>query len=275
MVAVIAERIALLRAALGEGADRVHFVDMAELGRNPAQIIPGWQRFLDAHSGSGRPMRGIGEPIWAGRRQEEIVECQLHEALLNVAVDPELPFRLLCPYNSALLDEEVIDEAHRSHPAVIDADADRGGPPYGGLEHVEHFFGSSLPELTGEAHQLHFNRTTLQRILPFVAARALTGGVAPDQAADLAVSAHHVAASSLERAALGGVVRLWQRPDAVICEVRDLTWVSDPLAGRRLISRGERDGLWLANQTYDLVQLRSTRTGTTVRMHHWTQRSAS
>jgi hypothetical protein len=275
MVAVIAERIALMQAALGEDATRVHFVDMAELGRNPAKIIPGWQRFLDGHSGGGQPMRGIGEPIWAGRRREEIVECQLHEALLNVAVDPELPFWLLCPYNSDLLDAGVIQEAHRSHPAVNEADIYRGSPLYGGRDHVGQFFGSSLPDLEGEPDQLYFNRTTLPRILPFVAARALTGGVAADQAADLAVSAYHAASSSLQRAALGGVVRFWQRPDAVICEVRDHSWVADPLAGRRLDSHGERDGLWLANQSCDLVQLRSTRSGTTVRMHHWTGRSAA
>jgi hypothetical protein len=273
MVAVIAARIALVRAALGKDAVRVHFVDMAELGRNPAHIIPGWQRFLEAHSKDGQRMRGIGEPIWAGRRREEIVECQLHEALLNVAVDPEVPFWLLCPYNSDLLDDEVIAEAHRSHPVIIDSGAIPGSPLYGGARHVEHFFGAGLPELDGVPDQLYFNRTTLQRILPFVAARALTGGVAADQAADLAVSAHHVASSSLQRAALGGVVRFWRRPDAVVCEVRDHTWLADPLAGRRLTSRGERDGLWLANQTCDLVQVRSTQAGTTVRMHHWIRHS--
>jgi MEDS: MEthanogen/methylotroph, DcmR Sensory domain len=163
MVAVIAARIALVRAALGKDAVRVHFVDMAELGRNPAHIIPGWQRFLEAHSKDGQPMRGIGEPIWAGRRREEIVECQLHEALLNVAVDPEVPFWLLCPYNSDLLDDEVIAEAHRSHPVIIDSGAIPGSPLYGGARHVEHFFGAGLPELDGVPDQLYFNRTTLQR----------------------------------------------------------------------------------------------------------------
>ena len=49
---------------------------------------------------AGRPVRGIGEPIWPGRRPEELLECQLHEALLNVAVDPEVPFWLICPYDA-------------------------------------------------------------------------------------------------------------------------------------------------------------------------------
>src|SRR4051812_23883915 len=54
MVAVIEERAALLRDALGSDGADVHFVDMAQLGHNPARIIPGWQRFLDQHGPAGR-----------------------------------------------------------------------------------------------------------------------------------------------------------------------------------------------------------------------------
>ena len=66
MVAVIQPRIDLLRAALGrDAAARVQFVDMAEIGRNPARIIPAWRAFIEEHGAGGRPVRGIGEPIWA------------------------------------------------------------------------------------------------------------------------------------------------------------------------------------------------------------------
>src|SRR4051812_16458022 len=85
MVAVGAEKIDLLRSHLGEDAAGVVFADMAEAGANPARIIPAWQDFVDQRSGSGRPMRGIGEPIWADRSADELVECQCHEALLNMA----------------------------------------------------------------------------------------------------------------------------------------------------------------------------------------------
>ena len=61
---------------------------MAVLGHNPARIIPAWRDFADAHAG---PIRGIGEPIWPGRGADELVECQLHESLLNVAFDGRLP----------------------------------------------------------------------------------------------------------------------------------------------------------------------------------------
>ena len=82
LVAVARRRSAPLRAALGADAERVEFADMAVLGHNPARIIPAWRDSWTRHDG---PVRGIGEPICAGRSAAELVECQLHEALLNVA----------------------------------------------------------------------------------------------------------------------------------------------------------------------------------------------
>src|SRR6476661_10751923 len=69
MVAVTPPRIDLLREALDGDAAEVRFVDMSRLGANPARIIPAWRAFTDHHP--GRPVRGIGEPIWNGRRLEE------------------------------------------------------------------------------------------------------------------------------------------------------------------------------------------------------------
>jgi hypothetical protein len=52
-----------------------------------------------------------------------------------------------------------------------------------------------------------------------------------------------------------------------VYEVADNTYVDDPLAGRRAPLVDSADALWTANQLCDLVQLRSTKTGTTVRVH--------
>ena len=89
---------------------------MADVGHNPARIIPAWREFADANPG---PVRGIGEPIWAGRSETELVECQLHEALLNIAFADRSDFRLLCPYDTDIArPASVIHEACCSHPLV-------------------------------------------------------------------------------------------------------------------------------------------------------------
>lgn len=42
-------KIDMLRMALDANADRVVFADMAEVGANPARIIPAWQEFVQKH----------------------------------------------------------------------------------------------------------------------------------------------------------------------------------------------------------------------------------
>jgi hypothetical protein len=115
LVAVNAPKIALLRESLNGDADEVRFADMSGFGRNPARIIPVWREFVDEYE--GRRVSGIGEPIGPDRSPEEMVECQRHESLLNLAFADAAPLRLLCPYDTAGLEPTVIEEARRSHPS--------------------------------------------------------------------------------------------------------------------------------------------------------------
>ncbi|MGD0455723.1 MAG: MEDS domain-containing protein, partial [Solirubrobacteraceae bacterium] len=118
LVAVGPPRIAMLREALGGDTELVSFTDMRVLGANPARIIPAWREFLDGRTRPGAGARGIGEPIWPGRDEAELVECQLHESLLNTAFDGGEGWRLLCPYDLENLAEPVIEAARRSHPHI-------------------------------------------------------------------------------------------------------------------------------------------------------------
>jgi hypothetical protein len=54
----------------------------------------------------------------------------------------------------------------------------------------------------------------------------------------------------------------------VTCEVRDSGFIAEPLVGRFRPSAAVEGGhgVWLANQLCDLVQVRSSRAGTTVRL---------
>jgi hypothetical protein len=87
LVIVSAPKIELIRRELGSDAEQVSFTDMARVG-NPARIIATWREFVEEHTGA-RQLWGIGEPIYPERSQAEVAECQLHEALLNVAFDAD------------------------------------------------------------------------------------------------------------------------------------------------------------------------------------------
>src|SRR6478735_8123625 len=133
LVVVGAEKIARLREELNGHRDAVLFADMADIGANPARIIPAWQQFVEQHLRDDRPVRGIGEPIWAERTADELVECQRHESLLNLAFADAPAWRLLCPYDISKLSAAVIAEALRSHPIVVRSGKRGASASYRGL----------------------------------------------------------------------------------------------------------------------------------------------
>jgi anti-sigma regulatory factor (Ser/Thr protein kinase) len=276
MAALPGYHLRLLVDALGADAVDVALVDMTELGHNPARIIPGWQRFLDRSCGGVQPVRGIGEPIWAGRRPAELLECQFHEALLNVAVDPDTPLWLRCPYDTGALEEATVAEAHRSHPIVVDSAAYAGSTSYTGAHHVRQFFGADLPEPPGPIDGFDFGPDDLAAVRDRVTSHARAARMKRERAWELALSVHELATNSVRYGGGSGRLRIWHdgapfARGAVVCEVSDHGMIEDPLVGRRRPDPNEPDGrgLWLANQLCDLVQVRSTDTGAVVRIVSW------
>jgi anti-sigma regulatory factor (Ser/Thr protein kinase) len=270
MVAVIPPKIERLRVELGGDADSVVFVDMASLG-NPARIIPAWREFVDEYAANGQPIRGIGEPIWAGRRAPEVLECQLNEALLNLAVDPDTPLWLRCPYDVSALEGEILAEAERSHPVLVEEASYTGSRLYGGIHHASASFDQVLAEPTVAVVELAFDPSGLPAVRDVVTGRATLLEIDREKVSDLALAMHELATNSLRHGGGRGVLRVWQEPEALVCEVHDAGRVEDPLVGRRVPSPRQEGGrgVWMANHLCDLVQMRSSDAGTTVRVLTW------
>lgn len=266
LVAVPGEKIEPLRANV-DAAETVMFVDMKAVGSNPARIIPAWREFAQNHG--DRPLRGIGEPIWAGRSEAELVECQRHEALLNLAFADAPAFWLVCPYDVDALSGEVIDEALRNHPFVITGRAQQHSDAYLGLEAVAAPFDVPLPAPPETAIKLRFGPGQLAKVRGFVSRHGGGAGLHAERVDDLVLVANELATNSMLYGGADGTVRIWPDADTVICEVRDAGVIQDPLVGRvppGTAQQGGR-GLWMANQLCDLVQVRSSVMGTVVRVH--------
>ncbi len=269
MVAVIGSRIQAIRAALGDAADEVSFVDMSELGQNPARIIPAWQRFVDQNGGGRRPLRGIGEPIWAGRTETEIAECQLHEGLLNLAISPDAALWLICPYDVTALHGAITQHAHASHPVIVDNGKYRGSTTYEGAYYVKNLFGSELPAPPESAEVREFGAAELGDVVNRVLGAAFRAGIAAQRAGSLAMAVRELADDATGGGRAGrATMRLWVSGASVICDIRDNHHTTDPSVGRfEANTRAGRAGLWRANQVCDLIQVRSNENGTTVRVH--------
>src|SRR4051794_11701712 len=121
MVALPRAHLYVLSSALGPRVDDVELLAMEVAGRNPSRIIGAWRDFVERRPSDGRAIHGIGEPVWAGRSEEEVFECHLHESLLNEAFADVSGFTLVCPYDVESLDAATVAAARRTHPYVGEA----------------------------------------------------------------------------------------------------------------------------------------------------------
>ncbi len=270
---VVAEprpRMELLRDALGDDAGAVQFLDMVEIGANPARIIGVWAAALEQHTAAGQQLRGIGEPAFHGRRELEFVECQLHEQLLNHAFDGGPAWRLLCPYDEVRLPRAVVRAALHTHPIRSTVTDRLPSEDYARHGHVEGF-AAQLPKPRDAVLRGIYGPGDVPATRRTVAQYARRVGLSEEQVEVLELAASELATNSIRYGGGSGTLAMWLEPDAVVIEFTDAGHLTDPLTGRLtppLEAPGGR-GLYLVNQLCDLVQVRSSPRGTTVRVLTW------
>lgn len=263
-VAVPGDNLALLTRELGADAGRVLLLDMTEAGRNPGRIIPGVLRaFADRHP--GRPVRIIGEPIWAARSAVEYPACAQHEALINLAFAGR-DATILCPYDADALAPDVLADAEVTHPVLLDRTGHRPSPAYDPLELIARY-DRPLPVPDGAVELADTTDLAAARALAHV--RAAACGLSDDQVADVEVVVTELLSNSVEHGSGSGTVRFWGGDGEFVCQVHDHGRLTDPLAGRHPASpyqpRGR--GLLLVNHLADLVRLHTGDDGTTFRAY--------
>jgi anti-sigma regulatory factor (Ser/Thr protein kinase) len=263
--AVPPDRARLLRKQLNGSAAKVKILDMFELGRNPSRIIPAVEGMLAECEGSR--LHYVGEPIWPGRSQEEIREATKHEALINLAW-PGAPISVLCPYDAAALRAEVLTDAEHTHPYVIRGGERLPSTAYSGPT-IPYGCDQPLPAPPASARSLAFVTESLSRVRAMVAEVAKAADLRSDRSSDLLLVASELSSNAIRHGRGAGILHVWRQPGEVICQVQDDGHIADPLAGRRRpVPRTIGGlGLWMVNQLCDLVEVRSSERGTTVRAH--------
>jgi anti-sigma regulatory factor (Ser/Thr protein kinase) len=257
-----------LRARLTDPSS-VELADIAVVGANPGRIIPHWFDFVARHGGPSVAARGVGEPIGPARHGSVLTECQIHEALINVALEDTGAGRILCPYDASALPPAVLAEARRSHPAVrVGTGAPRANPDYTD-DIIDDVLGRPLPAPPPDALDVAFTTESLPSARHLVGTTAAEHGLQATRAADLQLAVAEAAANALRHGPGSGRLRLWDDGAALVADVSDTGRFADLLAGRVRPTTEQIGGrgLWIAQQVCDLVQVRSTADGTTVRLH--------
>lgn len=258
-------RLGLVRGALGTAAEEVKFLPMEEVGRNPARLVSACGDLLRDREADQR-VRGLGEPIWAGRSAAERDECERHERLLNLAFGEEqrANLALMCPYDASALDDEVLAQARRSHPHCSDSSGTSHSTQFAPGNPLE----GSLPEREVPAATLGFGKSDLRTVRRAVMDLACSAGLSQRRNEDLVLAVCEVATNSIQHGGGGGCLAIWRDDGELVCDLRDGGRISDPLVGRERpsVDQSSGRGLWIVNQLCDLVQIRSGVQGTHVRL---------
>jgi anti-sigma regulatory factor (Ser/Thr protein kinase) len=265
VIAVPAVGLERLREGLDGDLDRAQLTDMAELGANPARIIPAISTALDAHA--GETLYFVAEPVWAERSRDEVCEAMRHEALIDRAF-ASTRLRILCPYDAAVIDAPILEDAERTHRWVSAGNDRRASSAYRAGQ-LPACCETPLSAPPAKAVSLQFGIADLARVRAQVNEHAARAGLAARQRADVVLGVDEIATNSIRHGGGAGTLHSWYEQGRLTCQISDAGQIRDPLAGR---VRPEPDaqggrGLWLVNQLCDLVQIRTAPSGTTVRVH--------
>ncbi|PPK63101.1 sensor histidine kinase [Actinokineospora auranticolor] len=245
-------------------ADRVRWLDMAEVGRNPGRIVSAVLHPLLARGG-----RVVTEVVWPGRPSAQYPACVRHEALANDVI-ADRPLRLLCPYDAELLPASALADAVGTHPALLRRGAAETNPEYAPDVALETY--NRMPDdpaAADGAREISVGVGELGDARAMVSAAARAHGLDEQRVGDTALVVTELVTNSIEHGGGRAELRVWSRDGELVCQVRDGGTLADPLAGLRPapVDQAHGRGLLLVHTLADLVTLHADEHGTVVRAH--------
>ncbi len=124
------------------------------------------------------------------------------------------------------------------------------------------------PAPAGEVRELAFDIRALAALRHAIAGWADEAMVHSASAEDLVLAVNELASNSVRHGGGRGTLRYWREAQALVCEVHDAGHIEDPHVGRTRPGPEAHSGrgLWLVNQLCDEMQIRSSCSGTVVRV---------
>ena len=161
----------------------------------------------------------------------------------------------------------MLEGARRNHPLVAGAPANA---PHVSAGEAPGPFEGTLPAPRGAVEQTDFTAPHgLAPMRAWLSAWATAAQLSADQVQQLVLAVNELASNSVCYGGGFGTLQAWKEDGTAMCEVTDAGHIERPLTGRINPAPAQTAGrgLWLVNQLCDLVQIRSSAAGTSVRVH--------
>lgn len=258
----------LLRARLGRRAKAVDWAEGLEAHRTVERLAILLQ-FIDRQQNRGvTRIRVFGEPCWPPGGGPGVAEWKRYESFLNMAL-ADYPIWMVCPYDASRLSQDIVEDAHLTHPAMGYGAGRTPSPGYlEPSEFARRIDAVPLPRAPEDASERYFGHAGAVR--RFVSVEACAADLPDDRRNDAELAAGEVAANVFLHAADVARVRTWTTDDSFVFDIDDTgDGIRDPFAGYAIagpLEPGGR-GLTIARRLADVVEIRPTPTGTLVRLH--------
>ncbi|SDW48333.1 MEDS: MEthanogen/methylotroph, DcmR Sensory domain [Amycolatopsis xylanica] len=249
LVATTAANVALLRAALGAGADRLDYAE------RPDAVRRYWSRRGPAVPGAR--VRILSEQTWTGRSRRKVIASQRWEAKLNVLLAGTRIW-MICPYDTRVVEPGIVEGARRTHPECV---VGRRTEPSAQFIAPEEFARSQTsPPAPGSAADLFRFEGDLVAVRRHVLEKATPILVAENTVAMFDIAVGEVLAKLVERGV--GRVTVWVRAAAgrVVCTLH----TDQPLRPPALHQADA--GLWMSNQICEWLDISSDADGCTIEL---------
>jgi anti-sigma regulatory factor (Ser/Thr protein kinase) len=258
LVAVQEHNLENLRRALGGEPEGVSLPSLEQWYETSARTREKFASWAADRLGSGGRVRLMGEPPWATGNQAQVRDWARHESVLNVAFAGK-PITFLCPYDARVLPAEIIEHAHSTHPTIA---AGRGWTDSKGYEDPLDFCRRLDDRVVSPASdpevELEFGLIELARLRRIVNGSARGAGLPKRKAEELALAVNEITTNAVVHGKPPATLRLWTRPDEVICEIGDSgPGIQDVLAGQFVPAPEDTGGrgLWVARLLCDAVEI--------------------
>jgi hypothetical protein len=266
LVATTAANLDLLSDTLSAGADRIDYAETAYFGRRPPQRVAAFHRYWQRHAdGHHRHVRMLAEAVWVGRSDRQVTAWQRMESALNVVLSATNIW-MICPYDARVVDQAILRAARQTHPDRVEGgQIQPSGEFVDPLDFAHACDATPLPDPSPDAPLLPVTGVAgLVSVRRFVASQAAAHGLGGERAKLLVYAASEAAGYLLEQGSQRVTVCLWASAGQLACQINGHAGlVGDAFAGLRPPALEPRpgDGLWLAQQVCEMVEVRAQHTG--------------
>ncbi len=268
LVAVPAGQLGWIRRDLGADYQAVQVADAGDfyqtLGRATRTLVD----WLRAHTGPGRAARIVAEQDLAGRAEAEIAAYLRAEAAANV-IYQSYAVSVLCPFDASALPEGVLHDAQRTHPELARDGVEASSPLYtdpGQFVRER----SVIADPPRTAASIGFEVPgELSGVRRFLRAELAAAGLAGEAAQVVVTAVGEVVANALAHGRAPRRLWVYSEHGKLVSHVQDGGPGPDDPLTPYLVPEPHAlhgQGLWLARQVADLVELASDATGTQVRV---------